>query len=173
MVNINTLKDFINNKVIINNEFLNDIHDKTELWNFSEKVEYCALFSDNAHALVVEFNKNGISIKKSFLFIDEELEVLENTKRFKEKDIEYEIIDKNKVLLKTRKELKEESFIENELVNIENDKLKYIYFECFGKHEKNKKIILSSIKKLSKGSKTYKKLYDILKLTSTTKTKML
>ena len=98
--------------------------------------------------------------------------ILEDTKKFKEKNIEYKILDKTNYIFKTRKELREEKFIENELKNIENDKLNYIYFECFGKHEKNKKTILNSINRLSKNSKTYKNLYDILKLTSTTKNKM-
>ena len=53
--------------------------------------------------------------------------------------------------------------------NIEDNKLNYIFFECFGYQEKNKKIMVENIKNLNKNSKIYKKLYYILKFTSTTK----
>ena len=70
--------------------------------------------------------------------------------------------------LKTRKQIKEENFITDELKNIDNNKLNYIYFECFGKHENDRNLILNKLLNLSKNSKTYKNLYNILKLTSTT-----
>ena len=62
-----------------------------------------------------------------------------------------------------------EKFIRHELDNIEDNKLSYIYFECFGKHEKSKKRILDKLNNISKNSKVYKNLYDILKLTSQAK----
>ncbi|MBE6155093.1 MAG: DUF3603 family protein [Firmicutes bacterium] len=165
-INEETLKLLIQNKVIIDENLLLQIYNKTEIWNKCDKISYCALFSDNNTALAIEFNKNGNSIKKSFLYIDEELEILEIINKLKEKNIDFNILNKEKIFLKTRKQLKEEKFIDNELKNIEDNKLNYIYFECFGKYEKNKKIILENINKISKNSKTYKNLYDILKLTS-------
>jgi len=172
MVSNDIIKELINYKIKIDSETLNNIYDKTELWNFSEKIDFCTLFSDNTNIMAIQFDKNGNSIKKSYLMIDEELEILDETKKFKVKELNYKVINKTYPILKTRKEVKEENFIESELKNIENDKLNYIYFECFGKHEKNKKTMLNSINRLSKNSKTYKNLYDILKLTSTTKNKM-
>ena len=97
------------------------------------------------------------------------MEVLEIISKLKERFIDYNILNKEKNILKTRKQLKEENFISKELKNMDENKLNYIYFECFGKHEKNKKVILDTLNKISKNSKTYKNLYDILKLTSTTK----
>ena len=164
-----TIKSFIHNQININMDFLKEIYNKTEIWNMSGKINYCALFSDSNSIIAIEFNKNGKSIKKSFLFIDEELEVLEIINRLNERCIEYKIINKEKNILKTRKQINEEKFINRELKNIEDNKLNYIYFECFGKQEKNKKVILDNINKISKNSKIYKNLYDILKLTSTTK----
>lgn len=172
-INEDTLKKFIYNSIKINEEFLENIHNKTEIWNMSNKLNFCALFSDYNNIIAIEFNDKGISEKKSFLVIEEELEILETIKNFRETNIEFKILSKENSLLKTRKQLKEENFINNELKNIEKDKLDYIYFECFGTHEKDKKTILKDIKKLSKNSKTYKNLYDILKLTSTTKNKMI
>lgn len=173
IVSNQTIKDFISNNIIVSEDLLCEIYNTTEIWNLSEKLDYCALFSDNTTIVAIQFNKLGKSIKKSFLLVDEELEVLESITRFKTKKIKYEISQKINQLLKTRKELSEDSFVKNELKSIDNNKLKYIYFECFGKQEKDSTVILKNINKLSKNSKAYKNLYDILKLTSTSKNKML
>ena len=168
-VNEETLKDLLSNKININEKLLLNIFNKTEIWNMNSKINYCALFSDNNTILAIEFDNKGKSIKKSFLFVDEELEVLEISSKLNEKLIEYKILKKDNNILKTRKQIKEEEFINNELKNMEDSKLKYIYFECFGKLEKNKKVIKEKLNKISKNSKINKNLYDILKLTSTTK----
>lgn len=165
-------KMLVYNSVKFDSNFIISVHNKTEVWNISQNLNFCALFSDNNNIIAIEFDENGNSIRKSFLQIDEELEVLETINKLKEKDLNFEIIKKVNTLLRTRKELKEESFIDKELKNIDNDKLRYVYFECFGKHEKNRKEILKSIKNLSKSSKTYKNLYNILKLTSEVKNNM-
>lgn len=161
------LKLFLNNKIKIKKELLLQIFNKTEIWGIDNKINYCALFSDNNTILAIEFDKNGKSIKKSFLFIDEELEVLEITHKLHERYLDFNVLGKENNLFKTRKQIKEEKFVRQELKNMEEKKLTYIYFECFGKQEKNKKTILDNINKISKNSKTYKNLYDILKLTST------
>ena len=44
-----------------------------------------------------------------------------------------------------KKQKKQDKFIVKELQNMEDNRLKYIYFECFGKKEKNKQIILENI----------------------------
>ena len=105
------------------------------------------------------------------MFIDEELEILEIINSIKEKNISFKILKKEKSRLKTRRQLKEENFIHNELKNMNSNKLSYIYFECFNKRENNKKIIINELEKIPVNSKTYKTLYDILKLTATSKNK--
>lgn len=166
------LKNIIYNYVNIDAEFLNIIHNKTEVWNFEKKLEFCALFCDNNNIIAIEFDNKGNSLKKSFLQIDEELEILETVNKLKERDLEFQIIKNDDTILKTRKQIKEENFINNELKDIDNDKLMYIYFECFGRHEKNRKEILKKFKNIKKNSKIYKNLYNILKLTSQTKNNM-
>ena len=164
-----TFKDFINNTIKINQNFLLKIYNKTDIWNINSKITYCALFSDNNDIIAIEFNKYGNSIKKSFLLVDEELDVLEIIDKLNEKEIEFNILKKEKSIFKTRKQIKDDNFINEELKNIEDSKLMYIYFECFGKYEKNKKIILENLNNIPKNSKIYKNLYDISKLTSTNK----
>lgn len=168
-VNEEILNKIIKNKIKIESDLLAQIYKKTEVWNINSKINYCVLFSSNTDLIVVEFNKNGKSIAKSFLFIDEELEVLEIVNKLNEKKFDFEILNKQKSNFKTRKQKNEDNFISQELKTMDENKLNYIYFECFGKRETNKKIILDNINKLPKNSKIYQNLYDILKLTTITK----
>lgn len=163
----------VHNSIKINNTILNNVYNKTEVWDMCGKINYCALFCDNNNIISIEFNENGESIKKSYLLIEEELEILETTQKLKESNIEFKILKQEIEILKTRKQIQDDKFIKQELKNIKKDKLNYIYYECFGKQENNKKNILNKLNKISKNSKLYKNLYDILKLTSTTKNKML
>lgn len=169
----NTFKLICNNSVKVDIDFLNNLCNKTELFKEKKYINYCSLFCDNNNIIAIEFDSNGNSIKKSHLFIDEELEILETISKRKIEEINFKIVKKEETLFKTRKQINEDNFINNELKNIETNKLNYLYFECFGKQEKNKKTILKNINNLSRNSKTYKNLYDILKLTSTKKNKML
>jgi len=168
-VSEDTLKTLLLSNIKLNEDLLTQIYNRTDVWNINKKISYCALFSSSSDIIALEFNKNGNSIKKSFLFIDEELEVLEIVNKLSERIIDFEILNNQKNIFKTRNQIKEEDFICGELKNMDDSRLTYIYFECFGKREKNKKIILENIKKLKKNSKIYKNLYDILKLTATTK----
>lgn len=168
-INEENFESLIINTIKVNKDFLLKIYNKTELWNTNNKIIYCSLFSNGNTIIGIQFDKNGKSIKKSFLYIDEELEILDTLNRLKETAFSFTNLKKNSLLLKTRKQIKEENFIKKELKNIDENKLNYIFFECFGKHEKNKKIIFNKINKLSINSKIYKNLYDILKLTAITK----
>lgn len=159
----------VSNKIIIDKSLLSRIYNKCELFDKNNKLEYACLFSDSSNIIAICFNENGKSIKKSFLSVDDELEVLEIVDKLKQENIEFKTVCKEKQFLKTRKQLADEKFIANELKNIDVNKLNYIYLECFGKKENNKKTIMDNIKKVAKNSKTYEKLYNILKLTSTTK----
>ena len=49
--------------VKIDNNFLNSITCKTEIWNYSNTYKNCALFTDGSNAIALEFDKNGIIIK--------------------------------------------------------------------------------------------------------------
>jgi len=140
------LCNLINNNIIINQEFFKNIYHKTCIWSKNKNFKNCALFCNNDNIIAIEFDNNGKSIKKSSLYISEELETLEETHKLKEHQIGYTIINKTKKVLKTRKQINDENFIKTELKNT------------------NAKKLLN----LSKNSKKYKKLYDILKLTSST-----
>lgn len=162
------MKKIINYNIRLEEKYLNYVHNKSIIWNKSNKYKSCALFCDDNTVIAIEFDEHGKSINKSSLLINEELEILETAYKMKEKNIEYKVLNRSKNMLKTRKQIKDENFINKELKNIDNKKLDYIYFECFNKREKDKKVIINKLLNLSKNSKAYKNLYNILKLTSTT-----
>ena len=161
------IKKIITNTIKLKKEELDLIYKKTTTWDKNNKYKNCCLFCDKNNVIAVEFDDSGLSISKSYLFVSDELEILENFYKIKEKEIKFKTIEKNKIILKTRKQIKDDNFVIEELKNIDNNKLDYIYFECFGKHEKEKKLILNKLLSISKNSKVYKNLYDILKLTTT------
>ena len=161
------IKKIITNTIKLNNNELDLIYKKTTTWDKNNKHKNCCLFCDKNNVIAVEFDDSGLSISKSYLFVSDELEILENFYKIKEKEIKFKTLEKNKITLKTRKQIKDDNFVIEELKNIDNNKLDYIYFECFGKHEKEKKLILNKLLSISKNSKVYKNLYDILKLTTT------
>ena len=163
------MRSIISSTIKISDEILLQIYKKTETWNSNKTIPYCTLFSDGSNLIAIEFNAYGKSIRKSNLYIDEELEILEIIDKFKEKNIDFKILKNEESILKTRKQIKDDMFIHSELKNISKSKLNYIYFECFGKQETSKKVMIDSINNITRNSKVYKNLYDILKLTSTTK----
>ena len=166
IVNNTILTKLITNDIRIYSNFIKTIHNKTELWSSVNKVHNCALFSDYDNAIAIEFDSNGNSIKKSFLSIIEEAEILDDINKNKLNDIKFKIIKKTPIPLKTRKQLSIDSFINKELKNINSKKLKYICMECLGTTYKDPYENIDNLKKLKSTSKDYKNLYDILKLTS-------
>lgn len=168
----NNLKKIISHDIKINEALLNEISNKTESWNYNLEYKTCAIFTDGDDIIAIQFDSLGKSERKSFLQMNEELEILNSIKRYKEVFISFKILSKTIIQFKTRKQLSDEQFIDSELKNIDNAKLEFIYFECFNKKETNKNLIIKNIKKISKSSKTYKKLFNILKLTSIANNKM-
>ena len=159
------IKQLITNDIKISKEILNKYRKKTS--NRKNEKSYF-LFCDTNNVIAIEFNSNGLSLNKSYLQISDELEILENINKYKKIDLNFKTIKRKKQILKTRKERKNEEFIKKELSNTNPLRLQYIFFECFGKQETNTKIITKKLLNLSKDSKSYNNLYNILKITSTT-----
>ena len=164
-INDNTFKLIYFNKIRINNNILNEIKNKTEIWKEKKKIKYCLLFCSDKSIIAIKFDKYGNSIKKSTLYIDEELEIIEALKKEKETSFNFEILEIKNEQLCTRLQFKKYAFIKNSLKNISYEKLKYIYFECFNKVETKQKMLLN-LKKIKYNSIKFNKLYNILKIIS-------
>ena len=88
-VNSKTLKDFINNDVIVDKEFLDIIKDKVKKKGGSSSL--IAIFADRNGSIALEFNEFGKSITRSFLSIEDDLNICEILYTIDIKKINYKI----------------------------------------------------------------------------------
>jgi len=135
-----------NNKICFEDSFLEKIYRKTEeFMNRKNKyIDYACLFTDGLEVIGVNINKKNTYSK---LLIDEEVEVINMSLHMNEKNVEIKTIGKKeKELFKTRKEIEqinETKNIFNKILNENNDeKLKYLYYECFDKKTDSKEEII-------------------------------
>ena len=147
------INDFINSTFIVNKDFLSKIYKKTECYGNEKDSYYMAVFSTVEKALAVSFDKYGESIKKSYLSIDEEDDILEFTKLIKYTIIDYKIKEKNKehkFITRREKNMKIEALnsLEKMKNNGEYDKLKYIFYEVYNQRENNENKIISKLSSL-------------------------
>ena len=167
-VTTNTLKDLISYNVIINEELLNNIKDKTKLKK--NILKYCALFVSKNGAITLEFNDNGLSISRSFLQIEDEVNVLESLFTLPITKFNYKI--KNKINVNNMLRIEEEikRFIEIEVNSLykrkKYTKLNYLYNEWFKKDNKNPKEMKEEMHKKLENGITEKEIiiYNLIKL---------
>ncbi len=178
-VTTNTLDDIINTTFVIDNNLLNNIYKKSEVYTDTgvSKIDYALLFTDTYKVVAVEFNKDGKSLFKSYLLLDEEEEILDLSNQIELKNINYKVLKKNinKCLL-TREEEFRKNYLLKELKiaykKKKYEKINYLYEEIYPKDKKTLldkyKILLDEIE--SNYSEKYNKLYNIVKLTHKKKT---
>ena len=168
-----TLYELKNYQFVLDVEEMNQIKDRTEVFNQKgvEKISYAFLASDGIEVIGFECNHQGRVIGKSKLLIDEEAEVIEVVERTLEREINYQkLVQEEQDPFKTRKELEIQNYIHHELISLKEDnieKLKYLYYECFNKKSNNRKEIMMSLEKSLQEdwNDTYPKIYSFLKLT--------
>ena len=167
IVKIKSINIF-NDEIKINEELLNTICNKSEIYSKLEikNIPYLCLFCDGIDSIVIEF-KNGINYLKSKLLIGENEDVIEFVKGIEYSELDYELIKENKTTFKTRNELEIENYINNELGKINNlNKLKYLYYECFNENCDNKNDMILKNEVKNNWDNIYLKLYEFLKLTT-------
>ena len=164
-ISVDNFKNFVKYNIKVDEKFSKCVHNRTEVWNKQSNALSCALFTDNENVIGLMFDESGYSIKKSFLQLDEELEILDDIDDVDNININYEVIKQIKYSTKTRYQIKSEKFITKELNLSNEERLKYIYYECFGKNEMSKNTIIKKIKTIPENSPIYENLYNILKLT--------
>lgn len=127
--------DFATSNIKVDESFLEMIEDKTlvsDKKNF-KRITYAALFTDTKNVIALEFNKEGLSINRSKLLVDDELNVLELIYGLRETNINYEVVStiSNDNTLRQVSEAKKLILLEmsNLYQNKEKDKLKYLYYE--------------------------------------------
>lgn len=166
-----TMRDLVNNSIVVDSDFLIKISNRTEMFTKQNVkiINYAALFTNGSFVIGIKFDKNGEIIGRSKLLIDEELDILDSALDMNQYNLKYNLIVDNKnVSFKTRKEILIEKYILKKLNEVENNKemLKYLYYECF--NEKNndfRKMLLKLNKSLTNNwDNFYNKVYNFFKL---------
>ena len=167
-VNSKTLKDFINNNIVVEKEFLDTIKDKTKKKDNCSS--YIAIFADKNGSIALEFDENGNSIARSFLSLEDDLNICDILYTIDNLKVNYKIntsIDYNDNL---RIEDKIKLIIKTEVKSLykkqDFTKLKYLFMEWFNKIPVDNEVMYQSmIEELNNkiGDKE-KKIYDLIKL---------
>ncbi|MBQ6220198.1 MAG: hypothetical protein IJJ47_10740 [Methanosphaera sp.] len=166
-----TIKDFIKFDIVVNNDFLNRIYKKSEVFlpNKVKHNDYDLLVVSNNICLGVEFNNKGKIIKKSFLCIDEEDEILEYSKSIKYTIIDYKRNNsiKDNSIFYTRNESDNKNRILNYLKHLYTSnktyEIDYIFLEVY--NDKNipiDKEYIKLINTVENNSNNYKKVMEVI-----------
>ena len=160
--------DILSNIVKISDTILNKIKDKTDVYSKKNKSFTACLIRNEDNIIALRFNDEGISKYISNIVVEEELDILE-IKVNTTKVFEYKIIKPRKNLLTTRYDSMNKTYIEKQLnsLNIKKDKekIKYLYFEYFGKYITDETLALNKLKKEFNNNSS-NILKDFLKLSS-------
>lgn len=169
-----SLKELCEYNIQLSSEFLSKIFNRTELFgrNKVSTLEYCFLATDLNEVIGFKVDKMGSITGYSKLLIEEENEVLEYAQGLSIYGLSYQILEKKEVVLfKTREEVKIKKFILQELRQMikrhDEDKLVYLYLECFGETCDTTNIETAIFEEIEKKwDKVYLKLYQFLKMTA-------
>lgn len=172
----NSLKSIIQDNISVSLEFLKKISNRTEMFtNKSIKIlKYVCLFVGTKDVIAIEFNDKGNKKRISRLLLDEREDVLNVANDIKSIDISLEVDNKKKtIIFKTRKENQIYHYIMREFQKKNYERLKYIYFECFNEQEDEYNKIIKDLKeKLTyEWNDTYPKIYNILRISSSNKSR--
>ncbi len=174
-VSTETMKDFLNYDLYLDKTFLDQIENEAEIFigRRVKKMKYTFLITDSRKVLAIKVKENKLYL--SDLLMDEEEAAMELIPILPFSEIKYEKIRYSpKQRLKTRKEVEFEKQLDRELKSLmkeENEeKLKYIYYECFDKKEDKRETILEDIQnELNINFYNFsKKLAHFLKITQRT-----
>lgn len=162
------LKCFKYNIVKVSKDFLDKIYNLTCFYSKMD-YKYLCLVSDTNESLGIMFDKEGKLIKRSSLVFDEEEEVNEEVSGEDFIEIEY-IENRNKnieYISRIEKERKEFllKFVNNLDVRVDENILKYMYYDYFEKEEEDTlKIKKNIIKEINDVNSDKIKLYNLVKV---------
>ena len=156
-------------EVQLSDEILYKIKDKTDTYGKKTKSFTSCLIRNENNIIALKFDDNGISKQVSSIIIEEELDILE-IRVSMTKSFEYKTLNKRKFLTSTRYDSVNRTYLQKQInsLNIDNDreKIKYLYFEYFGKYINDEKTALNKLKKEIIKDNYNNNLKDFFKLSS-------
>lgn len=164
-INDQTLKNIIKNDNKVDLHFFETIKNRTEIFNLKNKITAC-LLTNNKDIIAVQISHNGIIIKKSFLLPEEEYDILKATVNITLTELKIEKIKTGNLIFLTRNEIERNRYILRNISNMDDNKLFYLYFECFNKEINDRKTVENEIKYeiLNNNDKICSISYNFLKL---------
>ena len=139
-VDKNTINNFINKKIKIDEEFLYLIKDKCDFYDepLTKEDTYLTLITDSNIVIGLQIINKEIT-KVSRLLLEEEYEILNASEKMIYSNINYQIIDNKKLITNnlTRYENNIKQSLIKEINNLKEnnkeEKLKFYYYEYFNK----------------------------------------
>ena len=165
------------NNILISKNILEKIKKKTEVYQDLNVyyINYLCVFACDLDIIVIEFNKDGYSINKSNMLLEEADDTLYETSELDCEVIEYTIIKKDYIydVDNTRHENEIKKYINKEINKAikfcEYNKLKYLYYEWFNKKNDDINTIIKDMKKIfnTDYSAKHESLAKVIKLSNT------
>ena len=159
------------NNIQINKEIIKKLKNKSDIYHKKNEFYYL-LVTNGENILALMFDENGISIKRSSLYVDEELDIINTIRKIDYKKLNFTIIKKLKTTFKTRNDIKLKEYLLNQLNNLsiktDIEKINYLYFECFNKYEHNTKKALKILINSIENTYISNILYNFFKLSKST-----
>ena len=168
-VSNDTFLNVLTYEVQLSDDILYKIKDKTDTYGKKTKSFTSCLIRNEDNIIALKFDDNGISKQVSSIIIEEELDILE-IRVSMTKSFEYKTLNKRKFLTSTRYDSVNRTYLQKQInsLNIDNDreKIKYLYFEYFGKYINDEKTALNKLKKEIIKDNYNNNLKDFFKLSS-------
>ena len=168
-VSNDTFLNMLMYEVQISDDILNKIKDKTNTYGKKTKSFTSCLIRNEDNIIALKFDENGISKLVSSIIIEEELDILEIRVNLT-KSFEYKTLNRRNFLTSTRYDSVNRTYLQKQInsLNIDNDreKIKYLYFEYFGKYINDEKTALNKLKKEIIKDNYNNNLKDFFKLSS-------
>ena len=168
-VSNDTFLNVLTYEVQLSDEILYKIKDKTDTYGKKTKSFTSCLIRNEDNIIALKFDDNCISKQFSIIIIEEELDILE-IRVSMTKSFEYKTLNKRKFLTSTRYDSVNRTYLQKQInsLNIDNDreKIKYLYFEYFGKYINDEKTALNKLKKEIIKDNYNNNLKDFFKLSS-------
>lgn len=167
-VTSSTMQDLLSNDIQITESFLTNIKNKAK--TKANLITYACIFVDKNTALAMEFNDEGKSIARSFLSVEDDLNIIELLYTTRLENIEYKIIGKKEYKENLRIEDKIKLLIKTEINNLIEKKdfikLRYLYYEWFNEDTlDNELLVTRMLNELNKKvSKNEINIYNLIKL---------
>lgn len=132
-------------------------------------LNYAFLVSDGTRTMALKLGKNGTVSHKSALLMEEDEEVADVATDLKVYDLNYKVIKIHGTIFKTRLEKEKTEKLLKLLTNLynhkEDDKIRFLYLDCFEKNEDNINAAFEKlIQEIKNGGRNMDKIEDFFKL---------